>query len=130
MTDLRFAPVDPVENALARVAYFRRSFFGAKTDLEADLCEWFGLNPGQARVLAMLYAAPVPIRREALMRAADLEWWSMRKYLARIREALGEGSLPRRDDEDAYQLTQLGRAACDEAIENVGMGRLRRELVG
>lgn len=130
MTDLRFAPVDPVEAAIARLSFFRRGYFGAKTDFEADLIEWFGLNAGQARMVAVLYEAQGPLRIETLLCAADLKEWSRQKYLAAIREALGEGALPRRGDEDTYQLTQLGRAACDEAVEQVGMGRLRRELVG
>lgn len=130
MTDLRFRPVDPVEAVIGRLSFFRRSYYQAKTDFEADLCEWFGLNAGQARLLAILYEAQGPLRPETIQCSADVKWWTLRKYVPVIREALGEGAIPRRDEDETYQLTQLGRAACDEAVEHVGMGRLRKELVG
>jgi len=124
---LALFPVDAVEDLLGRFAYFRRRFFRVRTDFEADLMEWFGLNAGQARIVAVLYAARGPVLVEAMTHAADVRRGSLNKYLARIREALGEGALPEQS-EDAYRLTQAGRAACDEAVANVGVDGLRRRL--
>jgi hypothetical protein len=120
-------PADAVEDLLGRFAHFRRSFFRVRTDFEADLMEWFGLNAGQARIVAVLYAARGPVRVEAMTHAADIRRGSLNKYLPRIREALGDGALPDQL-EGAYQLTQFGRAACDEAVANVGVEGLRRRL--
>lgn len=125
---LTLFPSDAVEDLLARFAHFRRGFFRVRTDFEADLMEWFGLNAGQARILAVLYAARSPVRVDAMMRAADVRRGSLNKYLARIREALGEGALPEQS-EGAYRLTQLGRAACDEAVAEMGVEGLRRRLL-
>jgi hypothetical protein len=126
-TGLALAPADAVEDLLGRFAHFRRRFFRVRSDFEADLMEWFGLNAGQARIVAALYRARGPVLVEAMMRAADVRRGSLNKYLPRIREALGEGALPEQS-EGAYQLTQLGRAACDEAVANVGVEGLRRRL--
>jgi hypothetical protein len=120
-------PADAVEDLLGRFAHFRRGFFRVGTDFEADLMEWFGLNAGQARILAVLYAARGSVRVEAMMHAADVKRGSLNKYLPRIREALGEGALPEQS-EGAYRLTQAGRAACDEAVANVGVAALRLRL--
>lgn len=124
---LALAPVDAVEDILARFAHFRRRFFHVHTDFEADLMEWFGMNAGQARIVAVLYAARGPVRIDAMMRGANVKKGSLNKYLPRVREALGEGALPVQC-EGYYQLTQLGRAACDEAVANVGVDCLRRRL--
>jgi hypothetical protein len=124
---LELFPVDAVEDLLGRFAHFRRGFFRVRTDFEADLMEWFGLNAGQARIVAVLYAASGPVRVESMMHAADVRRGSLNKYLARIREALGDGALPEQA-EGAYRLTQAGRAACDEAAANVGVEDLRRRL--
>lgn len=120
---------DLVEDLLGRLVHYRRQAFGARTDFEACLMEWFGLNAGQARILAVLYAARGPVRVEAMMHAADVRQGSLNKYLPRIREALGDGALPEQS-EGAYQLTQAGRAACDEAVAEVGVEGLRRRLRG
>jgi hypothetical protein len=124
---LALIPADAVEDLLGRFAHFRRGFFRVRTDFEADLMEWFGLNAGQARIVAVLYAAQGAVRVESMMRSADVRRGSLNKYLARVREALGEGALPEQS-EGAYRLTQLGRAACDEAVANVGVEALRRRL--
>ena len=126
---LALTRADAIEDLLGRFGHFRRRFFRVRTDFEADLMEWFGLNAGQARILAVLYAARGPLRVEAMMRAADVKHGSLNKYLPRIREALGEGALPEQS-EGAYQLTQAGRAACDEAAAEVGVEALRRRLRG
>jgi hypothetical protein len=118
---------DVLEDLLGRFAHFRRRFFRVDTDFEADLMEWFGLNAGQARIVAVLYAANSAVRVEKMMRAAEVRRGSLNKYLARIREALGEGALPDQC-EGTYQLSQFGRAACDEAVANVGVAGLRRRL--
>ena len=124
---LGLVPADAVDDLLGRLAHFRRRSFRVRTDFEADLMEWFGLNAGQARIVAVLYAAPGAVRVEAMMRAADVRRGSLNKYLPRIREALGAGALPEQAD-GAYRLTQSGRAACDEAVANVGVEGLRRRL--
>lgn len=124
---LAFIPVDPVEDVLARLANFRRRAFGVKTDFEADLMEWFGFEPRQARVVAILYEARGPVSRSVIMGQADVTRLTLKQDLGHIRQALGEGALPLPTD-GFYQLTQLGRAACEEAVENVGIGYLRRRL--
>ena len=124
---LALTPADAVEDLLGRFAHFRRRFFRVRSDFEADLMEWFGLNAGQARILAVLYAARGSLYVEAMTRAAEVRRGNLNKYLPRIREALGEGALPEQS-EGAYQLTQLGRAACDEAVAEVGVEALRRRL--
>lgn len=125
---LTLHPVDPRESALTRLAHFRRIALKVATDLEADLAEWFGFRAGEARLVAVLYSARGPVRREHLMRLADVETNTLRHYLASIRAALGDGAIPPCTEDGTYQLTQLGRAACDEAIQGVGMERLRKEL--
>jgi hypothetical protein len=131
---IAFAPVDPVEDILARLAFFRRSHFsrgsevGVTSDFEADLCEWFGFNPSHSRIVAALYAASGPVSRDDLTRRARVSTTTLKLDLPCIRQALGVGAIPPSDD-GRYQLTQLGRAACDEAVANVGIGYLRGRLV-
>lgn len=124
---IAFAPVDPVEDVLSRLASFKRRAFGVKTDFEADLMEWFGFEPRQARVVASLYEARGPISREALMGQAEVSRQTLKQDLGHIRQALGTGALPLPTD-GFYQLTQLGRAACEEAVASVGIGFLRGRL--
>lgn len=126
---LALTPADLIEDLLGRLVHYRRKAFRARTDFEACVMEWFGLNAGQARIVAVLYAARGPVRVQAMMLAADVRHGSLNKYLPRIREALGDGALPDQC-EGAYQLTQLGRAACDEAVDEVGVEGLRRRLRG
>lgn len=126
---LALTPADLIEDLLGRLAHYRRKAFRVQTEFEACLMEWFGLNAGQARLLAVLYSARGPVRVEAMMLAAGMRYGSLNKYLPRIREALGDGALPEKS-EGTYQLTQLGRAACDEAVAEVGVDGLRRRLKG
>lgn len=125
---LTFRPVDRTEGAFARVAVWRREAYEVATDFEADLCDWLGLNAGQARLLATLYLAQQPMTREALMGAAKVSGQTFRLYITAIREALGPGCLPRSDPETGYQLTQAGRAECERAVGEAGLERLRRDL--
>lgn len=124
---LAFVPVDPREAVIARFAHFRRSHFKVRTDIEADFAEWFGLRSGEARLLAVLYQRGA-VQRDSLLRLASLTPTTLRLYLVEVRQALGEGAIPPQSEDGTYQLTQLGRAACDEAIEKVGVAALRKEL--
>lgn len=119
-----------VEEVEGRLAAIKRERYRVATDFEADLCEWFGFQAGQARVLAVLYRAEAPVPEEILLARAGVHLGSMNKYMPRIREVLPSGAIPYLEKGfREYELSKEGRAACDEATAQVGIGVLRAKVV-
>ena len=88
---LALAPVDAVEDLLGRFAHFRRRFFRVRTDFEADLMEWFGLNAGQARIVALEEVRPQYIKFDrSIIQNLDTADASRRRMVASLVSMVGE----------------------------------------
>jgi hypothetical protein len=120
------APMPPA-GTLARLRaqrdHWRRVAFEVETDLQADIAEWFGLQPAEARILAALYVAGGRERsRDALAVASRSSRKALSVRVYHIRRAMEpeaiDGAAGR-----GYWLTEVGMAECATAIAEIAKVR-------
>lgn len=81
---------------------------------------WFGLRPGEARVLTELYAADgSPLRMSNLAHRTQLKAGAMGFHISHLRRALETEAI---DSEPGagYRLTESGMAECRAALWQMG----------